>query len=78
MAERNSWALKRAVALVGGLTALARGLGISPQAISQWRQVPAARVLAVERETGGAVTRSELRPDLYPPGETPQRQNAKD
>ncbi len=71
MAERRSWALKRAVALAGGLTALARGLGISPQAISQWRQVPATRVLAVERATDGAVTRSELRPDLYPPGEAP-------
>ncbi len=71
MAERRSWALKRAVALAGGLTALARGLGISPQAISQWQQVPATRVLAVERATDGAVTRSELRPDLYPPGEAP-------
>ncbi len=71
MAERRSWALKRAVALAGGLTALARGLGISPQAISQWQQVPAARVLAVERAIDGAVTRSELRPDLYPPGEAP-------
>ena len=36
--------------------------GISPQAISQWRQVPADRVLEVERVTG--IPRHDLRPDL--------------
>jgi DNA-binding transcriptional regulator YdaS (Cro superfamily) len=43
---------------------LARLIGITPQALSQWKKVPAARVLEVERITG--VRRSELRPDLYP------------
>jgi len=33
------------------------------------RGVPAVRVLAVEEATGGAVTRHELRPDIY--GERP-------
>lgn len=58
--------LGRAKAKVGGNTGLARALEgpISPQAISQWRQVPAERVLEVERATG--VSRHELRPDLYP------------
>ena len=42
---------------------LARALaGITPQAISQWRQVPAERVLEVERVTG--IARESLRPDL--------------
>jgi hypothetical protein len=42
---------------------LARALiGITPQAISQWRQVPAERVLEVERVTG--INREVLRPDL--------------
>lgn len=42
---------------------LARALaGITPQAISQWRQVPAERVLEVERVTG--IARETLRPDL--------------
>ena len=60
-------ALERAKQEVGGNTGLARRLAgrISPQAISQWRQVPAERVLDVERATG--VPRHELRPDLYPP-----------
>jgi len=61
-------ALKRAIAVAKGPRGLARKLGgISPQAISQWRRVPATRVLAVEAATG--VPRSELRPDIYPPSE---------
>lgn len=43
---------------------LAKRLGISAQAISQWRRVPVERVLEVERLTG--VSRHELRPDIYP------------
>lgn len=35
---------------------------ITPQAISQWRQVPHDRVIEVERVTG--ISRHELRPDL--------------
>jgi len=60
-------ALPKAVEAAGGTSALARQLGISPQAISQWTRVPAERVLDVERATGGQVTRHELRPDIYPP-----------
>jgi len=49
-----------------GSTGLSRALKeeITPQAISQWKQVPAERVLDVERATG--VPRHKLRPDLYP------------
>lgn len=65
MATRED-ALSRSIDIAGGVRALARTLGISPQAISQWSRVPAERVLAIERATGGAVTRTELRPDLYP------------
>ena len=61
-------ALGRAIDLAGGVRALARKLGITPQAISQWKRVPAERVLAVERATGGTIARTALRPDLYPPG----------
>lgn len=58
-------ALLRAIDKAGGLTKLASGLGISKQAVLQWDEVPPLRVLAVEKITG--VSRSELRPDLYPP-----------
>lgn len=44
---------------------LAKSLGITHGAVSQWRQVPAARVLQVEKVTG--IPRWQLRPDLYPP-----------
>ncbi len=64
-------ALHRAIDLAGGVRALARRLGITPQAISQWKRVPAARVLAVERATSGTVARTMLRPDLYPPDREP-------
>lgn len=47
----------------GKLAALAEGLGITSQALSQWNRVPPARVLDVERITG--VSKEELRPDLY-------------
>lgn len=46
---------------------LAIRLGISAQAVSQWRRIPVSRVLDVERLTG--VRREELRPDVYPPSE---------
>ncbi len=62
-------ALARAIDEAGGVAKLAAALKISSQAVSQWRRVPAERVLEVERATGGRVTRHALRPDIYPPGE---------
>lgn len=55
--------LEEAVRAVGGITELARRLGISQPSVSNWSRVPAARVLAVEAATG--VARTLLRPDLY-------------
>lgn len=46
------------------MTKLAEAMGIGVSAISQWKRVPAERVLAVEAATG--VSRQQLRPDLYP------------
>ena len=48
---------------------LAAALGITHGAISQWRRVPAERVLEVERITG--VSRHDIRPDIYPPSTSP-------
>jgi len=46
---------------------LARKLGVSPQAVSQWvkgrRPVPVRLALMIERETG--VSRHDLRPDVF-------------
>lgn len=41
---------------------LARHLGVSPQALNNWRRVPRERVLEVEEFTG--ISRYKLRPDL--------------
>lgn len=62
-------AIERAAQILGGQSALARKLGCTPQAVSKMcstGRVPAERVLAIENATEGAITRHELRPDLYP------------
>lgn len=60
-------ALVHAVDKAGGQSALARKLGVRPQAVQKWCArgiVPPLRALAVEAVTG--VSRKSLRPDLYP------------
>jgi DNA-binding transcriptional regulator YdaS (Cro superfamily) len=64
MQETPEQALDRAVKVAGSASALARALGISPEAVMQWRQVPALRVIKVAQVTG--VPKEALRPDLYP------------
>ena len=56
--------LQEAIRAVGGISALARRLGVAQPSISAWTKVPAERVLAVEAVT--EVPRGVLRPDLYP------------
>ncbi len=55
--------LQEAVRAVGGVTELARRIGISQPSVSNWLRIPAERVLTVEAVTG--VARAILRPDLY-------------
>jgi TorA maturation chaperone TorD len=55
--------LSDAIRVVGGVSELARKIGISQPSISTWNRVPAERVLAVEAATG--INRTTLRPDLY-------------
>lgn len=55
--------LDEAVHAVGGVSELARKLGISQPSVSNWTRVPAERVLIVEATTG--IDRKVLRPDLY-------------
>lgn len=56
--------LERAIAIVGTKAQLAKRLGIKPQAITQWDEVPAKQVGKVAAITG--ITPQELRPDLFP------------
>src|SRR3954464_3941059 len=63
--------LSKAIDAAGGVTELARRVGISQPSVSNWDKVPAERVLSIEAVTG--VSRKVLRPDLYrgpgPPAE---------
>jgi len=69
-------ALHKACAAAGGKCEdLARLLGITPSAISQWmkkQRVPLRRAVQIEALTGGQVTKEELRPDVFlDPGRVP-------
>jgi cell division protein FtsQ len=55
--------LREAIRAAGGVTELARRVGVSQPSVSNWSRVPSERVLAVEAATG--IARTVLRPDLY-------------
>ena len=55
--------LEEAIRAVGGVTELARRIGISQPSVSNWTRIPAERVRTVETVSG--VARATLRPDLY-------------
>lgn len=55
--------LNEAIRAAGGVSELARQIGISQPSVSNWLRVPSERVIAVEAATG--VSRTVLRPDLY-------------
>ena len=61
-------AVQAAAELVGGVTVLARLVGVSGPAVTQWatglRRVPAQRCPLIERATGGRVRCESLRPDV--------------
>lgn len=61
--------IQNAAENVGGITRLAREIGVKHQTFYSWKRVPAERVLDIERVSG--VPRHELRPDLYPPPKLP-------
>jgi TorA maturation chaperone TorD len=55
--------LEEAISAVGGISELARRLGISQPSVSNWKRIPADRVLSVEAATG--IARGILRPELF-------------
>jgi DNA-binding transcriptional regulator YdaS (Cro superfamily) len=61
-------ALNKAIAIVGGQSQLARLLNTSPQVVQNWcyrKRVPASRCVFIEEALEGAVSRYELRPDVF-------------
>jgi TorA maturation chaperone TorD len=55
--------LEEAIRAAGGVSELARRLGIAQPSVSNWERVPAERVASVEEATG--IDRERLRPDLF-------------
>ena len=53
----------------GTAVEIAKAVDVSPVMVTQWangvKAVPTERCLAIERATGGKVTRADLRPDDY-------------
>lgn len=55
---------------MGGVGKLAVAIGLRQNVVGNWRlrgQVPAERCVAIEKATAGAVTRHDLRPDVFGP-----------
>lgn len=67
--------IERAIESAGGLTELARKIGVAtPQVVANWRtrkSVPPEYCIPVEEATDGEVTRHDLRPDIF--GDPPKR-----
>jgi TorA maturation chaperone TorD len=69
--------LNQAIRAAGGVSELARRLGIAQPSVSNWERIPAERVASVEAATG--IHRAQLRPDLFAdraPGEAIEETDA--
>lgn len=60
-----------AINILGGQAALAESVGVSQAAISKWATgkalISAENAKAIELATNGAVSRHDLRPDIFDP-----------
>jgi DNA-binding transcriptional regulator YdaS (Cro superfamily) len=64
-------AFDRVIDIVGSQTELAKRLKVKQPSVNSWKmrcQIPADRVLEVEKIVGGEVTRYEMRPDVFGKG----------
>jgi DNA-binding transcriptional regulator YdaS (Cro superfamily) len=55
-----------AINLLDGVTSVSRLCGVKPPSVWEWKQrgsIPIEHCATIERATGGAVTRKDLRPD---------------
>ena len=68
MAKQPTPGLQKAIELAGGTKRdLAKALECKPMTVTHWcnRGLPAERAKEIEEHFQGAVTRAELRPDLF-------------
>lgn len=59
-------AKNEAIKKMGGTASAGKMIGISSQAVSQWKIVPIERVLQMEEATSGRILCSDIRPDIFP------------
>lgn len=63
--------IQKAIEIAGSHAALAVAVGVTPPMVWQWcqgiRPISAARCIPIEQATAGAVTRYDLRPDIFGP-----------
>lgn len=74
---RSMDAIRKAIEAAGGPTALAKRLHVRQSVVSNWLlrgSIPADRCIPVEEAIDGAVTRYELRPDVF--GDAPAESQA--
>lgn len=61
-------AIVEAIKIMGGTSALARALDLTPSSVSIWLRggtVAAHRAIQIEHVTKGAVKKEQLRPDIF-------------
>ena len=61
-------ALDKAISRFGSQAKLARAIGVTPMAVTNWKKrggVPAEQCGKIEVVTGGKVKRRDLRPDIF-------------
>ncbi len=52
--------LEKTIKHFGSRSAVARALGLCPQAVSQWRHVPTRHALKIDELSGGAIPAREI------------------
>ena len=65
--KEQASALDRLIQFCGSQARLARALDVSPQVVQNWvkrGRISATAAIDIERESNGAFTRQELRPDV--------------
>ena len=68
METTTSSSLAQAATVAGGIPAIAKACGVTVQAVHKWMKLgrpPAERCLEIERLINGAITRYQLRPDVF-------------
>jgi DNA-binding transcriptional regulator YdaS (Cro superfamily) len=72
--------IQRAIGLLGRQTSLAAALGVAQQTVSKllYEEISVSAEVAsrLDQISNGEISKSELRPDLWPPAPSPEQQGA--